>query len=368
MSGGRPRALAPVLAAALVLVALGACGRKGPPVAPERRVPQPVADLSGLVREQSIELAWSVPSRRVDKTRLVDTGVARVFRTDDTGQGDPKPALLSDDRIAGYTEVGTVQLGDTPAPNVQNGRVTFVDQQGLVRGRRYTYVVVTSDAQGRTSPPSTRLMLAFEAGPLPPDDLQVEPGERQVRLSWRAPAQLADGTTVTGPLVYEVLRAPAPDAALAPIARTAPGVTFTTDRGVENERTYHYAVRAIRLEGTTPIEGRASARIAATPADVTPPAPPTELVAIPSQGVVRLSWSPGTDADLGGYVVYRARGTGPFERVGSVRVPGTTFTDRDLPPGTYRYAVTAQDASVRANQSAHSNEVDVTVPPSLPSP
>jgi hypothetical protein len=49
-------------------------------------------------------------------------------------------------------------------------------------------------------------------------------------------------------------------------------------------------------------------------------------------------------------------------------VPGTTFTDRDLPPGTYRYAVTAQDASVRANQSAHSNEVDVTVPPSLPSP
>jgi len=43
-------------------------------------------------------------------------------------------------------------------------------------------------------------------------------------------------------------------------------------------------------------------------------------------------------------------------------VPGTTFTDRDVPPGTYRYAVTAQDASVRANESARSNEVDVTVP------
>jgi len=45
-----------------------------------------------------------------------------------------------------------------------------------------------------------------------------------------------------------------------------------------------------------------------------------------------------------------------------VRAPGTTFTDRDVSPGTYRYAVTAQDTSVRANESARSNEVTVTVP------
>lgn len=362
MRGG-PRALAPVLAAALVLVALGACGRKGLPVAPEQRVPQPVGDLSGRVREQTIELAWSVPRRRVDNTRLLDTGVARVFRTDDAGQGDPRPALLSDRRIVGYTELATVQLGDTPAPNVQNDRVTFVDRHGLVHGRRYTYVVLTSDAQGRTSPPSSRLTLIFAAAPQAPTDLRAEPGEREVRLSWRAPTQLADATPVAGPLVYEVLRAPAPDAALTSIARTPPGVTSTTDRGLENERTYHYAVRAFRQEGTTPIEGEASALIAATPTDVTPPAPPTSLVAIPSQGVVRLSWTPpGDDADLGGYIVYRARGTGPFERVGSVRAPGTTFTDRGLTPGAYRYAVTAQDTSVRANQSPRSSEVSVTVP------
>jgi hypothetical protein len=362
MSHGRRPALAPLLLAALVLAALGACGRKGAPVAPERRVPQPVTDLRGLVREGGIELTWSVPSRRVDKTRLIDTGVARVFRTDDAGQGDPRPALLSHDRIAGYTEVGTVQLGDTPAPTVKSGRVVFADRRGLAVGRRYTYVVLTTDAQGRTSPPSSRLTLTFAAAPLPPADLQAEPGERQVRLSWRAPARLSDGGPATGPLVYEVLRAPAPDGALTPIARTAPGVTSTTDRGLENERTYHYAVRAIRQEGTTSIEGEATTRIAATPTDVTPPMPPADLVAIPSQGVVRLSWTPAVDADLGGYVVYRAVGAGTFERVGSVRAPGTTFTDRDLRPGSYRYAVTAQDASVRANESARSNEVRVTVP------
>jgi len=48
--------------------------------------------------------------------------------------------------------------------------------------------------------------------------------------------------------------------------------------------------------------------------------------------------------------------------VGTVRVPGSTFIDRDVPPGAYRYAVTAQDASARANESRPSNEVRVTVP------
>jgi hypothetical protein len=356
------RALASVLLAAVVLAALGACGRKGPPVAPELRVPQPVADLRGVVREGGIELAWSIPRRRVDNTRLIDPMTARVFRTDDTGGDGPRSALLVGGRVAGYTEVGSVSLGDAPSPAVQNGRVVFPDRRELVQGRRYTYVVLTSDSRGRTSPPSPRLTLVFAAPPEPPADLSAEPGERQVSLRWRAPARLTDGRPSAGPLLYEVLRAPTPEAPLTLIARTGPDVTTLLDGGLENERTYHYAVRAVRREGETPIEGAATARIAATPTDVTPPAPPTDLVAIPSQSAVRLSWTPGTAPDLSGHVVYRADGPGPFVRVGSVRAPGSTFTDRDLAPGTYRYAVSAQDTSVRANESARSNEVSVTVP------
>jgi hypothetical protein len=350
------------LVAALVVVALGACGRKGAPVAPERRVPQPVSDLRGLVREGGIELTWSVPRRRVDNARLIDPGLARVFRAEDAGGGDPKPALLTDDRIAGYAEVGIIRLAEPPSPLVQNGRVVFVDRRRLAVGRRYTYVVVTSDAQGRTSPPSPRLVLVFLAAPEPPAGLRAEPGERQVRLSWRPPARFTDGSPVGTPLVYEILRAPAPDAPLAPVARTEPGVTVATDGGLENDRTYHYAVRAIRREGETAAEGEATTRTAATPTDLTPPAPPADLVGIPSQGTVRLSWTPSPDADVAGYVVYRAGAAGPFERVGSVRVPATTFTDREVPAGQYRYAVTAQDASVRANESRHSNEVGLRVP------
>lgn len=356
------RARAVALVAVLGAAVLGACGRKGAPVAPERRLPQPVSDLRGLVREGAIELAWSVPRHRVDNTRLSGPATTRVFRTEDAGAGDPKPALLADDRVAGYTEVGTIRLGEPPSPLVQNGRVLFADRRRLAVGRRYTYVVVTTDAQGRTSPPSSRLSVTFLAAPEPPVDLQAESGERQVRLSWRAPERLTDGSPVGAPLVYEILRSPAPAAPLAPVARTPAGATSATDTGLENDRTYEYAVRAIRQEGSTAAEGEATARIAATPTDLTPPAPPAALVAVPSQRTVRLSWTPSPDTDVAGYVVYRAGADGPFVRVGSVRAPGTTFTDRDVPAGGYRYAVTAQDASVRANESRRSNEASVTVP------
>jgi uncharacterized protein len=361
MTGARRRAR-PLLAAVLVLLALPACGRKGPPVAPERRLPQPVSDLQGAVRGGGIELSWTVPPRRVDNTRLLDPGLARVFRADATGQGEPRAALLKDDRVPGYTEVATVKLSDPPSPLVRGGRVVLTDRRNLTLGRRYTYVIVTADTQGRSSAPSRRLTLTFGAAPEPPLGLRAQASDGEARLAWQPPARLTDGSPVSGPLVYEVLRAPSADAPLSSVSRTAPGVTSATDRGLENDRTYYYAVRAIREEGTTPIEGEAGPPVAVTPVKLTPPPPPGDLVAIPSEGTVRLSWTPSTASDVANYVVYRAQGTGPLERIGTVRVPGTTFSDRDVPSGAYRYAVTAQDSSARANESRPSNEVRVSVP------
>jgi hypothetical protein len=364
MTAGRRRSLAPlvVTAAALVLLALPACGRKGTPVAPERRLPQPVTDLRGVVRDGGIELTFSVPARRVDNTRLTDPGLARVFRADDAGQGEPRAALLKDDRVAGYTEVAAIRLANPPSPLVRGGRVVVTDRGNLVLGQRYTYVVLTADAHGRTSAPSPRLSLSFVAAPEPPANFRVEAGDREARLTWTAPARLTDGGAVTGPLTYEILRAPSADTPPAPLTRTTPDATSATDRNLENDRTYYYAVRAIRQEGTTRIEGEPTTTASVTPVDVTPPPPPTDLVAIPSERTVRLSWTPSTGGDVAAHVVYRALGTGPLQRVGAVRVPGSTFTDQNVPPGRYRYAVTAQDAGARANESRPSNEVTVTVP------
>jgi len=356
--------LAPAL---LAVLALGACGKKGPPINPALRVPAPVADLRGEIRDSAVELTWTNPSRRSDNRKLHDIVAARVYRTEDDGVGDPRPALLAQGRIAGYRELLTLTAMPAPPgvpsrPLLTGGRVQVTDRQGLVPGRRYTYVVIVEDGEGRVSPPSPRVSLTLLSAPEAPQGLQAAPGPRQVRLSWQPPLRLVDGGPVGPDVLYEVLRAPAPGAVPQVVTATPIATTEFVDGGLENGRTYYYAVRALRRTAGTIARGAATVEVAATPTDRTPPAPPRGLTATPSGRSVKLEWSAPADADIAGYVVYRAQPGRDFERVGSTAAPATTFVDRDVPPGTYRYAVTTQDATARGIESTRSRDVTVTLP------
>ena len=347
----------------LVLVVAGlltACGRAGPPVAPEVRSPTPISDLRGVIEDGAVSLTWSNPQRRVDQSRLRDLSEARIYRTEDDGVVPPKPALLTLGKIAGYREVAVIPLAGSPSSG-QAQTVRYVDRDDLRFGRRYTYVVIVEDARGRVSPPSTRASVRFVAPPEAPPAPTVDAGDGQVRVRWRPPDRLADGTA-PGPLAYEVARAATPDGPPEASFPVAVGTTEFLDKGLENDRTYYYSVRAIREDDGTVARGGASPRVAATPTRATAPAPPANLVATPTGNAVRLSWAPSPDANVATYVVYRAAARGELVRIGSVRAPAVTFTDRNVPRGTYRYAVTGQDASTRAAESARSNEVTVTVP------
>lgn len=353
------RAIASV---ALTALTLAACGRKALPVAPEVRAPQAVADLAGAVREAAIELSWTPPARRVDQTRLRDLAVTRIFRLEDGGSGEPKAAMLADGRIAGYTEIATIRAAE-PAPAVaQDGRLVFTDGRGLAYARRYTYVVVAGDSLGRVGPPSHRVSVTYVPAAEPPVNLAAEPGEREARLRWEAPTRLIDGSALTGALAYEVLRAPSIDTALQPVTRAPIAERALTDRELENDRTYYYAVRAVRVASGTTAFGAPSPRVAVTPRDMTPPSAPANLVGIPSEGTVRLSWSASPESDVAGYILYRAEEGGALTRIGSTRTPTTTFVDRGVARGTYRYVVTAEDSGATPNESARSNEVRVSVP------
>jgi hypothetical protein len=353
----------------LAVTALMACGKVGPPVAPENRVPQPVRDLSAVIEEGAIALSWTNPTRRADNTRLTDLVTAHVYRVEDAGVGDPKPALLSRRRIPGYTQVATIDLvpvrdraPEPGGPVVRGRHVRLEDRHELTYGQRYSYVVVTEDGQRRLSPPSPRATVVFVPPPEAPPGLHALAGEREVRLEWEPPTRFVDGTPAAGPLVYEVLRAAEATAPPQPITAAPIEATRYVDQNLENDHTYFYAVRALRRQDATLARGAASAPVAATPRDMTPPRPPTELVAAPTVGGVGLAWTASPDADVATYVVYRASGTGDFARVGSARAPDTTFLDRSPGRGTYRYAVTALDGGAQPNESGRSNEVTVTLP------
>lgn len=353
-----------LLLLALVGLAAFGCGRKGPPVAPERRVPAVVSGLTATIDGRAIVLSWTNPTTRADGTRLKDLSVLRVHRREEPEHAEPKPAVLAWGKVVGYDEVATIGLAEPAPAKVQGNRVSWADRTTLSVGRRYVYVVTAIDGIGRSSPPSERLAVTFLAAPLPPQTLTATAGDSEVRLSWAPPAGLIDGSPVTGALAYVVLRAANTEAPLEPVTPTPITTASFTDTGLQNELTYYYAVRVLRREPTGLAQSEPTATVAATPTDLTPPSAPTNLVAVPAEDAVRLSWSPSPEADVAGYLVYRASlPGGPYVRLTPALLRTTVFTDRAVERGqTYSYAVTAVDRAPHANESARSNQVTVTVP------
>lgn len=358
------RRLAWALAAlALLGVGLAACGKKGPPVAPERRLPAAASALEASVEADAIVLRWVNPKTRVDGTRLRDLATVKLHRREEAEGAALRSAMVSRGQVVGYEEVASIRL-EAPEPAVVRGdSVQWVDRRGLAFGRQYVYVVTALDATGRSGAPSERLVVGYAAAPGPPRNLAAAPGEGQVRLRWEAPAGLIDGSPLGGGIRYLILRAAGAETPLAPITPEPLAATSFTDTGLENETTYRYAIRAVRSVGAGTARGEPSPPVAVTPVDMTPPRPPASLVAIPSPTAVRLAWTPSPDADVAVYAVYRAAGNGPFLRVGTTAAVNTVFVDREVAAGArLRYVVTALDRARTPNESPRSNEVTVLVP------
>jgi|CXWL01.1.fsa_nt_gi endonuclease I len=94
--------------------------------------------------------------------------------------------------------------------------------------------------------------------------------------------------------------------------------------------------------------------------DITPPAAPTGLTAIPGNAVVNLDWNDNTEPDLAGYNVYRSTTSGgPYTKLNTVLVSASAYSDTTVSNGTtYYYVVTAQDTA--NNESNISNESSAT--------
>ncbi|HEY7602048.1 MAG TPA: hypothetical protein VIB60_06045 [Methylomirabilota bacterium] len=340
---------------------------------PERRLPAAVQDLQGGVVADGVRLSWSLPRIRLDRSSLKEVRRTEVYRrAEDGAPTQPvRPALLTfgglfgpPPGVPGFERIADITVAEPAAPaQIQGNQVTYTDAQGLTFGRRYTYVVVALDEQGRPSPPSNRVVVALAPAPGTPPRLSAQPGDSQVRLSWDPPATLADGSPAPDTLVYDVFRATAPGAPGGRPLNTEPvtGRQYV-DLSVQNDVTYHYTVRA-RLGPGGP-ESVPSAVAVATPEDRTPPAQPRGLVAVVAGTSVRLAWQPVADADLGGYLVYRSTtaGRGHTKLTPSPQ-GGTTYVDADVRPGqTYFYVITAVDRGRLANESVPSPEASATIP------
>ncbi|MGH9254172.1 MAG: hypothetical protein ACRD3C_06335 [Vicinamibacterales bacterium] len=267
--------------------------------------------------------------------------------------------------------------------------------------RRF-YLAIPFSLRGRPGPPGTLVDLVLTALPDPPSNVRAGYDTSAISLTWEPsggllgflldralPLELApfvastqgpvvagaqpaaDAGIPPGPTTYNVYKELAPDPFELPPAGSVPAwtatsplrintttlaATSTTDQPVPG-RQHCYSVRAQR--GT--IVSEPSPRTCIVPIDIFPPAVPTGLAAVPSEGGISLIWEPNGELDLGGYLVLRREaGDATLRQLTPTPVADARYRDTDVQPGTrYMYSVVAVDAQVPLpNVSAESERVE----------
>jgi hypothetical protein len=322
--------------------------------------PAAVESLRAEPGETDILVSWVRPSRNEDGSPLTDLREFRLSRA----VGTPGPADLAG-RPA-FSLLAAIRAQQPENAAVRDSLYIFRDDgggAGLNPGVRYLYQVQAVNQRGLAGP-AVEAFVDFSIPPGPPAGLQATAGDGVVDLSWEPPAEPAPAGAppFRG---YNVYRGLQPQAyGPQPInAAPLPEARFR-DAGLTNETPYSYVVRSAAGERPPWRESANSNEATATPVDLTPPAPPKGLVAVPAAGTIGLIWDANPEGDLLGYLVYRREPPALTPvRLTETPIRTTTFTDGTPRPGVdYLYTVTAVDRSPNRNESAPSAEASATLP------
>ena len=155
-------------------------------------------------------------------------------------------------------------------------------------------------------------------------------------------------------------------------APAEPGATDSfVVSGLVPGRTYYFVIRTAdeipnwSFFSNVAIVTMSSLPDTSLPGDDSPPAPVAGLSATPVPQGILLNWSPSSDPDLAGYVVYRGTSQGELDPLTAQLLSAATYTDTEVIPGTtYFYAVTAVDNA--GNESAVAQSASATAPAVAP--
>lgn len=340
---------------------MAGCGTPAQPLPPTLKLPELAKDLNASRVGDTVHLKWTISHRSTDNVLLQGKLSYYVWRKPGTGKGE----LVGDSS----SEAGeAAEFADQLPPELQKGSPTLI-----------TYTVELLNHLGHSAGLSNVAYSAAGATPPAVLDLNATVTNEGVLLHWAALENYGGPETFR---IHRTVLDSGPAKKSSPLGANDAPASMTLlvtprdgrDRGKALdasavfghryeywvERLIHDVVGGRQLE----IVSGPSNPVRVDAKDVFPPQPPEALaaVAVAEQGAIDLSWSPNTEADLAGYVVYRAESGGNAERISpSAPVIAPTYHDATAQAGhTYRYSVSAVDTS--GNESAKSAEVKETLP------
>lgn len=347
--------------AGVAIAAVTGCGTEAAPQPPSLDLPQLVTDLSAARTGNTVTLTWTMPKRNTDKLLIKGDIAVRVCRKtgSDACNDASGPRQFAPGADATWSETLPHSL-DSGTP------------------RTFLYFVELKNKNGRSAGLSNEAVALAGAPPGPVTGFTAEAAKSGVVLYWRAdgdngPVQL-ERKLLTPPATKpkESMAAPPPEPIEQNLLIEDTKQGRAVDKSARLGETYEYRAQRlarVTVDGKTlELEGEFSAPEHVEVKDVFPPDVPTGLAAVAVLGVngnetaIDLSWQPDTEANIAGYVVYRRKGDGAWERISPAEpVVGPAFHDIDVQAGhTYRYAVSAVSESGR--ESARSDETEERVP------
>ena len=315
---------------------LAGCGYTGEPLPPALHLPTRVADVAVVERGDRLIIQFSLPRTTTEGQVLAQPPRARVF----VGAYTPGAAF---DPAAWARQARVL----TAAPGVQAGTARYVTPAAEFYGKDVAVSVKLLNSRGRDAGFSNFAHVQVIPALATPREIAARATAKGVELSWRGDSP-----------AYRVLRQ-GPDEKQYSLLEPAAASPFLDDKTTFG-KTYRYQVQAVAKVSTGSAESELPAPVEITPEDTFPPSAPAGLSAVTGTKSVELVWARNTEPDLALYRVYRAAGSGDWQKIGETRAT-PNYSDRTVSPrATFRYAVSAVDQS--GNESGRSPEVTVVLP------
>jgi hypothetical protein len=350
---------------ALFLLLAAGCGEPGAPQPPSLNLPVPVRDLTATRTGNTVHLSWKSTDRTTDHTPIAGTVRTHICRTEGTG-----PCELVTDLPLPLGKPS--QFDDTLPTDVLQGQPQLLTYyvELLNHGRKSAGRSNPAySASGQAAPDLTSLTAAVRPEGVElhwaPIDWSAVPGSvhtvRIIRLDQTPPAPR--------PATASKVSLQSHEAPLQTLEVEDSPNHRAIDRTAQFGQDYRYqalCVEKMTLDGhAIEVVGTISQPVSLLTRDTFPPAVPQQLAAVadPSSQSIDLSWSPDSEPDLAGYIVYRrdTAGAQPAERIsGATPLVAPAYHDAHTRPGTaYAYSVSAIDQD--GNESARSAEATETL-------